>query len=166
MSTNRRRIALFGLPLLALGAVATVAIAAPQVGEFGGDGPGWRGHHGHHDVQSAGELRDHMEIGADFLLARVDATDAQEAQVEAILDEVAGPAFELKLEGQDLREEVRASLDGGAVDAAALESARTRGLDLADRASALALDTFVDVANVLTPEQRAELSELHQRMHR
>lgn len=158
--TQRRRALLVGLPLLALGAATTVAVAAPRVG--GGEA-GWRGHHGCKgaEVQSAAELRRHMDRGAGFLLDRVDATPEQEERVGAILDELAEPAFALKAEGQELRADVHASLDGGRVDAEALEEARQDGLDLADRASALALDAFVDLAAVLTPEQRAELAELH-----
>lgn len=158
--TQRRRALLVGIPLLALGAATTVAVAGPR-GGF--SEAGWRGHHGckGEQVASAAELRQHMDRGASWILGRVDATEAQEAEVSAILDEVAEPAFSLKREGQELRGEVHASLSGGQVDAEALEEVRQEGLDLADRASALALDTFVDLAAVLTPEQRSELAELH-----
>ncbi len=167
--TTRRRAFLVGIPLLALGTVATVAVAAPGA-SMGQDGPGFRGHHGPHghhaELDSVDDLRDRMDVGVRFLGSQVDTTEAQEAEMEAILDELAPVAWELRTEGRALRAEVRDSLDGGDVDAEALEQARQDGLDLADRASALMLDTFVDISEVLTPEQRIELADLHARWHR
>jgi hypothetical protein len=51
------------------------------------------------------------------------------------------------------------------IDRVALERLREEGLALAEEASRIAVDGVADLAEVLSPEQRAELLELAHRFH-
>ena len=51
------------------------------------------------------------------------------------------------------------------IDRAALEQLRGEGMVLADEASQIAIGGVADLAEVLEPEQRAELLELLHRFH-
>jgi len=53
-----------------------------------------------------------------------------------------------------------------AIDRPALERIRQEELKLAEEASGRLLKTVADMAEVLTPEQRARLGELAERFHR
>jgi Spy/CpxP family protein refolding chaperone len=119
-----------------------------------------RGHGCHgKEPTSEIELREHLEDVSGRVLSQVDATPAQRAAVDTLLEGAAPTLWAFKQEGAELHERGEAALDGDQIDRAALESVRKDGLALADRASAEALDLFVDLANVLTVEQRAELHE-------
>jgi Spy/CpxP family protein refolding chaperone len=107
-----------------------------------------------------------MERGKGLVLGRLDATGEQEAQVDAVLDRVAPELFALKDDHEALRQDLRAALTAPSIDPAEVESIRADGLKLADEASRVVLGAVVEVARVLTPEQRAELAEAAERWHR
>ena len=117
------------------------------------------GHHGHHKAKSAEELREHMDRRADWVLGRLDASDAQRTQIDAILDETAPKAFALMKEGRELRKGMRTALLAPEVDEQAVQAARADLDALADQGSELFFDTITRVSKVLTPEQRAQIDE-------
>ncbi len=158
--SKRTIFSIVGLSLVALIAVPLVAVAS-------GVGPKGFGHcHRGGEPTTEAELRDRMDRGATFVLNRTsDVTDEQRAEIDAILDAVAPEAWALKSEGKDLREAVREAVTGETIDADALEAFRAEGLEHADEASKLLVETFVEIAEVLTPEQRAELAEQAQKFH-
>ncbi|MCB9760618.1 MAG: Spy/CpxP family protein refolding chaperone [Alphaproteobacteria bacterium] len=151
---GRRRFGILGL----LCAFALGAFALPRA--FAA----YTGGHGCHRGGdfTAEEVRDHMGHGADWILDEVDATDAQRDQIDAVLDEAAPEMVELHAEGRGLKDELRGLLAAPTLDREAIEQVRLDGVDLADRASTRALGWMVRVAEVLTPEQRADLAELHE----
>ena len=63
------------------------------------------------------------------------------------------------------REAVAHELVKPQIDRAALERLREQGMGLADEASRIVVDGVADLAEVLSPEQRAELLELMHRFH-
>lgn len=122
---------------------------------------GWGG--GHHcdrgGAMSSEEVREHMGFVSDHALDEVDATDAQYASIEAILDEAAPKIVDTHQEARALKQRLRETLIADPTNRAALEEIRQEGLALADRASSDAMDKLSEAAAVLTPEQRATLAD-------
>jgi Spy/CpxP family protein refolding chaperone len=139
---------------------------------FSREGPGgFMGHrhflHGRHrgPVDPAA-AREHVEMGVRWVLGTVDATPEQEQRVKAIAVSALDDLLPLRERHQANRKTLHAALSGATVDRAALEAARRDELKLAEEASVRLLDAIADAAEVLTPEQRAELAERHQRFQR
>lgn len=153
---------LFGAALF-VGALVGVPMAVAHAAGFG---PGCHGGWNHEPPKSAEELRQHMDKGAAFFYDRVDATEEQEAGVGAVLDRMAPELFALQDDKVALHDDLRAAMTADTVDAAEVESLRQEGLALADRASRIVVGGVVDVAHLLTPEQRADLAEAADRFHR
>lgn len=163
---RRRRFFLFAA-VAGLGALL-VAIPAAFAGPFGGGG--WRGgggcSHGG-KTMTAEQVRERMDTAADRVMGRVDGTDAQRAEVGALLDKLAPDAVALKKEAKAVKAQLKAAIESGEeLDPTELERLRKEGLRLADKASKRALDALLDFQDVLTPEQRAELIGDLQRMQR
>ena len=167
MSDRNRtpRRALFAL--VTLGGLATLgtAVAATQDG-----GPDWRAEaHArgwHHRAVTVEEAQERIAWGADQALDRVEATDAQREAVHEVLADAVPGGFALKADGRALKADLRDALLQPEVSAEDVESIRLDGLDLADRASAQALDLVVDIAQLLTLEQREELAATARSWHR
>lgn len=146
-SRSKYRIALWVLvPVLAFG-----ALVVPRALAFG------RGHH--HHASSAAELKEHMEEGLDALLDRVDATDAQRAQANALAARRAPELFALMQEGRALRTKLKRSLLAEQVDAASVERAREELQALTAKASEIGLGSMVELAQLLSPAQRKEIAD-------
>ena len=155
-----RKALIFGA-LFLLAAVVTVplAMAAGPKAAFG--------HHGCHRGGDVTEeaMRDRMDLGATFVLGKIDATAEQRAEVDVILDELAPELFAMRAEGAELRGALHDAIGGETIDAEQLEQLRQQGLEHADEASRLVLGAVVELAEVLTPEQRAELIEKAEAFH-
>ena len=151
---------------LALAAVAAVTtVAASSAGGwfghpgrwghgFGHGGPGF-GHHGHDP--------EHIRRGLRWVLGDVDATDEQVDAITEIAVAATEDFHSLREQHRSHREAVVAALGGDEVDREALEQLRAEGLALAETASARFVTAVADAADVLTPEQRRELIEAHDR---
>jgi Spy/CpxP family protein refolding chaperone len=150
---------LFGLALL-LGAVVGVPTAVAYASGRGGHCGG------HSQVSSAEELRAKLDRPAGWLLGKVDATDEQAASIEGTLDRVAPELFALKAEHAEIRAEFRDALTAEQINPAEVEAVRVEGLALADEASRVVAGAVVEIAKVLTVEQRGELAELADRFHK
>lgn len=150
---KRRRRWFFGLAALlvlgAAGVAATTASARP-----------WGRHHGcsMHDPTPE-EAREHVDRWMTRVLDRVDATDEQRQAVDVIVDDSLPQMLAFRREGRDLKQKAREMVVADPIDEEGLEGLRTQALDLANRASALGLDVFLGFSDVLTPEQRAELTQ-------
>jgi len=95
----------------------------------------------------------------------VKANDAQKAQATAIVKasvEKGAPLAE-KLRGN--HEQMRKLMSAATIDKAAIETLRAEQIKLVDEASKLATQTMQDIAEVLTPEQRAKLAEKMEKRH-
>ncbi len=157
---------LFGVAFLVGGMVAIPTAIAYAGGHGFGHGGMGHGCGGHDAPQSAEDVREHMEKGKGFILDKIDATPEQEAKVDAVLDRLAPELFALKDDKESLHQDLRAALTAENVDAAEVESIRREGLALADEASRLVLGGVVEIAQALTPDQRAELAEAAEKFHR
>jgi Spy/CpxP family protein refolding chaperone len=130
-------------------------------GHFG-HGHFGRGHFGHGPFgahhRGPGFLAEDAARHARWLVRVVDGTPEQEARVAELLA-AAAPDFEaLHERHREAREAFVAALAGERVDREALEALRAGELAAAEEASRTLVALLADVAEVLTPEQRAELA--------
>jgi len=148
--------------LTMMGAMAVGAFAWARGGGFGHQGNSACGHgHGELDAE---QLRERADFFVERFTGRIDATDEQADQINALLDE-ALPAFtDHKALSNELRDRAHDALTGEQVDKEALEQVRVDTLNHADQASAQALDFVTRLADILTPEQRADLASDMERM--
>jgi Spy/CpxP family protein refolding chaperone len=122
--------------------------------------------HGRHETaKSADELRNHMQDRLEFVLDRLDATDAQRREVHTIAAKAAPEMFAIAREGRSLRVEIKESLTAATIDKARIERAHQALNALAARATDVGTRTLLAVAETLTPEQRQRVSEHFARMH-
>lgn len=137
-------------------ALALVAGAAQAQRHPGMGGPGM-------GTMAGGLMGGHVE----HMLDLVDATDAQRAQIKSIMDAARS---ELKAQHETLRslhEQGLTLFSATNVDAAAIEALRQKGSAVHEQVSRRMSQAMIDVARVLTPEQRAKLAaKLKQRQAR
>jgi Spy/CpxP family protein refolding chaperone len=107
-----------------------------------------------------------MAAVSELVLDRVSASEAQRAEMAAILDEAAPRAFAHRQEGEALRADLREELTAETIDREALEEIRASALELADRGSRELVSAVADLAEVLTPAQRREIADEVERWHR
>ena len=106
------------------------------------------------DAEIAERMQDVAEIGLDS----VDATDQQVERVNQVLSGLAPDVVKLRAEHRALAAELRAELAKTSIDRARVEALRQRALVLFDRATQRTSEALVATAEVLTPEQRGELT--------
>ncbi len=156
--------------LAALGAAMPRAMAFHGLsglhGSFGHAGMGG-GRHGFalamlKDPQAA---KDHAGMAVEWALRGVSGTDEQKQQARRISDALVDGLVPLALEHHDHHAALVRELQKPQLDRAAIERLRQQELELADRATKLALGSIEDLAEVLTPEQRADLVAFARRMH-
>jgi len=146
---------------------------APQRGEHGpgmGGMHGWGerhggmdGHHGmHHGMGGEMMFRgspERMGRMIDHMLDGLNASDAQRSQIKQI---ATAAAADMKAQGESrraLRQRAMQAFTAPTVDAAAVEQVRQQMLQQHDQTSRRMTQAMLDVARVLTPEQRARLGE-------
>ena len=93
------------------------------------------------------------------LMDEVDATDAQEDKIWAIVDRTRSELRPVGREFRDSRGKVAELLAAPTIDKAAVEALRAERIAAIDAASKKAVAALVEAAEVLTPEQRAELAK-------
>ncbi len=138
--------------LLAFGTVPVVALGGAHA---------WKGHQ---PPASEAEVREKLGSVADRVLARVDATDAQQASVDAVIDRVAGDLWAFHGSKDERHAAFREALTAETVDRKALESVRKDLVDDLDAVSEAVVEAIADVADVLTPAQRREIAAIHDEM--
>ena len=144
---NRSAARLLGAGLLAAlaGSVVLTAEAAPM------DGP-------RHGGMMGGPMLGGPH--ADRMLDAVNATAEQRAQVKQIMDAARTDLSAQREAGRALHDQMRQLFAQPTVDARAAETLRQQQLVQHDATSKRMMQAMLDVSRVLTPEQRAKLSEL------
>ena len=187
-SARRTQLVLLGMVATLLAAVCLSAAAqpapAPGAGERNSgmafpsrpEHGSWMGgmHHGmggmdramggmHHGMDGGGMMfrgsPEHMGRMIDHLLDGLNASDAQRSQIKQI---AAAAAVDMKAQaeaGRALRQRAMQAFTAPNVDAAAAEQVRQQMLQQHDQMSRRVTQAMLDVARVLTPEQRARLGE-------
>jgi Spy/CpxP family protein refolding chaperone len=168
---GRVRLVLLGMAMTLLAAISLSAWAQPAPpappppGMMGDGGPGMgRMHHG----MGGGGMGGGMMFGGspermgrmiDHMLDGLNASDAQRGQIKQI---AAAAAADLKAQAQSgraLRQRGMQMFTAPTVDAAGAEQLRQQMLQQHDQMSKRVTQAMLDVARVLTPEQRARIGE-------
>jgi protein CpxP len=158
---NRRR--WIGLSLIGVAGASALGglLAAPALGGgplgFGHGHGGW-GRHGHHRF-SEERIRAHVE----WMLRGIDVSAEQVDAITRIASEAARD-----LQGaRDRRADhaaVVTALSGETVDRAALEALRAEHVAALESASHKLTEALAEIAEVLTPAQRAALAAQHEKL--
>jgi len=119
-------------------------------GRGGPDGPG---------MMMFGGPPEHARRSVDRLLDGLNATDAQRTQIRQIAIAAATDLKAQREAARGLHEKGMQIFTAPTVDAAAAESLRQQMSAQREQASKRMLQAMLDVANVLTPEQRAKIGE-------
>lgn len=147
------------LRLMAAGGfVVAVAMAALPARAQGRHGAG--GGEGHGPVPMTmlfGGPPEHVAHNVDRLLDGLNATDAQRNQIKQIATAAAADSAAQREAGRGLREQSLQLFTAPTVDAGAAEALRQQMTAQQDQASKRTLQAMLDVAKVLTPEQRAKI---------
>jgi protein CpxP len=141
--------------LLALGAVVVLAGGFGVARAAAGGGMGFL--HGHGGAMG----HDFVQFRLAQALDKVGATDAQRAQIKTIVDAGLAKHQDMAAAHQQIHAQLLAALSGATVDRAAIEAVRAQAIAKIDEGSKDLAKTLGDVAEVLTPAQRAQLAELH-----
>ncbi|MBZ5590361.1 MAG: Spy/CpxP family protein refolding chaperone [Acidobacteriia bacterium] len=148
-SKGKRR-GLIGIGLVAaLGAAVGIAWAT-------GVGPAMVGH----GFCRQGMGRDFVEFRIHKALTKVNASDAQEQQISAIVDSLFAKHQAMAAVHQQMHQQILAALTGATVDRAAIETVRAGAITLIDQGSKDLAKAVGDIADVLTPAQRQQLAAL------
>ena len=130
-----------------------------------------KGHFGHHrwghrgEIENAAEARERSQRVANWVLDEIDADEAQRQQVLRIVSDSAEDLFAFAGRHRTNRDALLEAFSQTTIDREAVQSLRVDEMQLADAASGRLVEALVDVAEVLTIEQRSELIE-HARKHR
>jgi periplasmic protein CpxP/Spy len=142
------------------------ALAAGLGGAFFASGCGRHAHahgpwggHGHHAMDPQA-VTERAEFAADWALNKVNANDAQRQQIKGIVKSAVTDLLPLRDQHRAARKAMMEALAQPAIDRQKLEELRRAELQRAEAASQRLLQALADAAEVLTPEQRAELAKL------
>lgn len=142
------------ISVLALGTIGTIS-AVQAHDRFGG----W-----HQTESGRSGFGGHMgERMLNRALGSVEASDEQREDIRAIIGEAREDIRALTADHEDQREQFKELLAAEEIDRSAFELLRQTMLETGDAVSARAMEAFLDAAEVLTPEQRAELLEARER---
>jgi Spy/CpxP family protein refolding chaperone len=168
----RRRFRL--APMLMLGALVAGGAAFFSVNHASADrGPGFehhgmsdRGPGGHGDNGPGGMMGMMAGRHLDRMLDRVDATDEQRAKIRDISRAARNDIEKLTDVIRPLRKSAMDQMAAPSIDRAAVEGIRSRLSAVTDEISKRITTAMLDVATVLTPEQRAKIAaEMSSRRH-
>jgi protein CpxP len=137
------------LVLASIGAVVSVHAEDRHGPEMSGGGPG----------MMFGGAPEHIGRTVDHMLDGLGATDAQRTQIKQIAMAAATDLKAQRTATRALHQRAMQVFTAPTVDASAAESIRQQMLAQHDQASKRVLQAMLDVARVLTPEQRAKIGD-------
>ncbi len=152
-SPRRRR---FGGLAIALSLIAITGGALA----FAHAGGSWH-HGGKMAAHSVEQHREHMQM----MLTRIGATDAQKAQIPALLEPALNEMKAMHEQHSAAHDQFHEALLAPSVDRARLELLRAEHVKALDAATRRVLTAMSDAAEILSPEQRAALAKEIARHH-
>lgn len=142
------------------------AIVAALAGVGGWIGHAQQRHHGWHhaghsmgamDAESAGEW---AQLATRQMLRRINASSEQQARIETIVAGAVKDLVPLRDEARMAREEAIKLVAAPVVDRGAIERLRAGQIAVHEQASKRIATAVGDIAEVLTPAQREELTRM------
>jgi len=115
-----------------------------------------------HDPAAA---KAHVGTAVELALGGVNATDEQKQQARRITDRMVDDFIPLAESHRDFHQALVSEFQKPQIDRVAIEQLRRQELALVDQASQKLVGDVADLAAVLTPEQRAQLVQVMQRLH-
>ncbi|MFM8898518.1 MAG: Spy/CpxP family protein refolding chaperone [Burkholderiales bacterium] len=97
------------------------------------------------------------------LLSSINATDDQKARIQQIMQKAMGDMAGQREAGRALKDQARAIFTAPTVDANAAEQVRQQMLAQHDQGSRRMMAAMLEVSQVLTPAQRAQMAEQMQK---
>jgi len=163
----RRRVFWLGAIAASLVAAITSLVAIVSSSEARATGGFFGGHHGPHGhgIHDGETVRGHAEHAVRWMLHSVDASQEQQARVGEIVGSALDSLAPLAQAHRAHRRALAELLAQESIDRGALESLRAQELGLADEASRRLIASLAEIAEALTPAQRAELFEFASRFH-
>jgi Spy/CpxP family protein refolding chaperone len=110
-------------------------------------------------------MRERIEFVTDWVMHRINASEEQQQRVKTTVQGAMNDLLPLREQHQAQHQALIEALKQPTVERQTLEELRLAKLQLAETASSRFVDAIVDIAAVLTPEQRAELVGLAARFH-
>jgi periplasmic protein CpxP/Spy len=165
---RRLRRFVFVSALLVTGGVIGAVIAGPVLGQ-GGFGPPWAHQNWAHHRHMGGDrmfFPGPIERGVERLGWATDASTEQKQKINAIAQKAADDIFALRQKHLEARKQIIDTLAAPTVDRAKLEALRADQMKLAETATRRVTDAVADIADVLTPAQRADLGQRVERWQR
>jgi protein CpxP len=123
---------------------------------------GWFGHHRMHDPEI---MHERIGFATDWVMHRIKASEEQQQQVKTLVQGAMNDILPLREQHQAQHQALFEALQQPTIDPQTLEELRLAKLQLAETASSRVVKALVDIATVLTPEQRAALVGLAARFH-
>jgi len=150
-------------PLLLAGALvaggATFFAVSHDAFADRGPGQGFEHHGGRGEHGGGGMMGMLAGRQLDRMLDRVDATEEQRAKIRDLSRSARNDIEKLTDVLRPMRKAAVDQLAAPTVDRAAVEALRSRASGVADEISKRVTTAMVDVAQVLTPEQRAKIAQ-------
>jgi len=167
---RRLRRFVFASALLVTGGVIGAVVAGPVLGQGPGFGPPWHHGAGFGSHRMGGSDRmffpGPIERGVERLGWIADASTDQKTKINAIAQKAADDIFALRQKHLEARKQILDALAAPTVDRARLEALRSDQMKLAETATRRITDAVADIAEVLTPAQRADLGQRVERWQR
>jgi Spy/CpxP family protein refolding chaperone len=110
-------------------------------------------------------VRARIDFATDWILSRIDASDAQHQQIKAIVQAAVQDLAPMREQHDQNKQALLQALTQPSIDRAALGDIRRAELQLAETASERLVTALADIAEALTPEQRTRLAAFMSRWH-
>ena len=144
---------------MTMGVLVVAAASAAVSAHAQGHGLGMGGHGSASGMMMFNGPPEHVARMAEHMLDGLGATDAQRAQIKQITQAAAADLKAQRDLNRGLHDKGMQIFTAPTIDAAAAESLRQQMSAQRDQASKRVLQAMLDVAQVLTPEQRAKIGE-------
>jgi Spy/CpxP family protein refolding chaperone len=138
-----KRTVIVGIAAIACAALAGVAIAANRFAK--------------RDPNQAYAL---ITRKVDRLMSEINATDDQRAQINQLKDKLFKEGMDLRQNRQSLRQELFANWDAAQVDASDVHAQVDKQVDAWRAFAHDAADASIQLHDLLTPDQRAQLKQI------
>ena len=116
-----------------------------------------------HAMRDPGVMKERADFMVEYTLSRIDATEEQRTQVKSVVQGAIEDLFQLREEHRTNRKQMIDALTEPNVDRAELDRIRGAEMALMERGSRRIVTALADAADVLTPEQRAQLAQMAER---